>query len=51
MPSLVVIFPLLVPINLFPFSKIVISLTSKLNCSIPYAFKQFADKNIINISL
>ena len=49
-PLLDVILPLLVPINLFPFSKICISVTSKLNDSAEKALKTIELKNkTINI--
>ena len=38
MPEFEVIVPLLIPLNKFPFSKISISVISKLNCSIALVF-------------
>ena len=50
-PSKVEISPLLVPLNLLPFSRISISAILKLNCSTLFALKQNKNKNKNNIRL
>ena len=50
-PLSVVIVPLLVPLNLFPFSNISISVTSKLNCSTAYNEEECMLKKMSKINM